>query len=63
MDLCWESTILDFILIAVWFCCSYYKVKLTLESQNKEQVNAACDFLQENLPSGETLLVFLLMIF
>ena len=32
---------------------SYYKVKLTLESDNKEQLEAACSCLEESLPQGK----------
>ena len=47
---------------AVWSCVffiitfdvhSYYKVKLTLESENKQHVDEAQKFLMDNLPNGK----------
>ena len=33
--------------------CSYYKVKLTLEAEDENQLEAAYKCLEEKLPEGE----------
>ena len=38
------------------FCFSYYKVKLTLESEDREQLESSVRYLQENLPEGQFIL-------
>ena len=31
---------------------SYYKVKLTVESESEDTMTEVCDFIQSNLPEG-----------